>query len=558
MRAVRSTAAPLLVLVLLIPGRAAEPDPLLAQDEQLLKTAHVSPDGPTLLTFFRERTLTEAKRTQLGEMVKKLGDDDFDAREKASADLVKAGRLALPVLRPALRDPDAEVARRAADCLRGIEQGNDAVLVAAAARVLAVRKPDGAAAVLLAYLPAAPDEAAEDAALAALGVVGLRDGKAAPALVAALKDKDAARRTAAASVVGRAGAEQRKAVVPLLEDADPRVRFGAASALIRAGQKSAVPVLIAFVEKGTPALSWQAEDLLFRMAGPDAKLPALGPGVEAAKCRRAWDEWWKEKSDKIDLTKINLEEAERGLTLVCDVNGGPGGNGSVWECDRSGKVVWRCNEVNSPIDAQVLSGGRILIAERHVNRITERDRKGTVLWETKTKSAVVSCERLPNGNTFIATENELTEVTRGGKTVYSHAAEHYVYAATRLPNGHILYAHDKQALVELDVAGKVVRTVPFAHQGDGGGVWLGVELLPNGRFLIGIYGENKVVEIDGAGKRLWQADVNTAVHPFRLRNGNTLVPSADGNRVVELNRDGKEVWTVRSEGSGRPFRVRRY
>ena len=317
-------------------------------------------------------------------------------------------------------------------------------------------------------------------------------------------------------------------------------------------------MLIALVEKGTPALSWQAEDLLFRMAGPDAKVPALGPGADAAKCRGAWDAWWKQKGDKVDLAKLNLEEAERGITVVCDVGGGPRGNGSVWECDRSGKVVWRCDDVQGAIDAQVLPGGRVLIAERHGKRVTERDRKGAILWETKTKSAVVSCERLPNGNTFIATERELTEVTRDGKAVYEHTAEHYVYSAARLRNGHILYAHDKQGLVELDAAGKVVRTVPFAHQGDGGGVWLGVQLLPSGRFLVGVYGENKVVEIDGAGKRVWEAEVNSAVVPFRLRNGNTLVPSADGNRVVEVNRDGKEVWSARSENAGRPFRVRRY
>jgi HEAT repeat protein len=558
MRACRPVAATLLVLVAAVAAPSAEPDPLLAQDEQLLRGAHVETDGPALLAFFRERTLTEAQKARLADLVKKLGDDEFDVREKASADLVKAGRLAAPLLRPAVHDRDAEVARRAADCLREIEQGNDAALTTAAARVLAARKPDGAAAVLLAYLPGAPDEAVAEAALTALTAVGLRDGKPDAALVVALKDKEVVRRAAAASVVGRAAAAERKAALPLLEDAEPRVRFAAAAALARAGDRSAVPALIALVEKGTPALAWQAEDLLFRIAGPDAKLPALGPGADAAKCRAAWDDWWKDKGDKIDLAKLNLEEAERGITLVCDVNGGPRGQGSVWECDRAGKVVWRCDDVNGPIDAQVLPGGRVLVAERHGQRVTERDRKGAVLWETKTKAAVVACERLPNGNTFVATEQELTEVTREGKAVYSYPAKHYVYSATRLRNGHILYAHNAQGLVELDAEGKEVRAVPFAHQGDGGGVWLGVELLPGGRFLIGVYGENKVVEIDAAGKRLWSAEVNTAVFPVRLRNGNTLVPSADGNRVVEVNRDGKEVWSVRSESGGRPFRVRRY
>jgi hypothetical protein len=557
MRLLRPAAVLLVLLAAVAAGRAAD-DPLLAQDEKLLRDARIAPDGPGLLAFFRERTLTEAQKAKLADLVAKLGDDDFDVREKASADLVKAGRLAVPLLRPAVRSRDAEVARRAADCLSTIEQGNEATLAAAAARVLAARKPDGTAAVLLAYLPNAPDEAVEAAVLAALAGAGLRDGKADAALVAALKDKEAVRRAAAASVVGRASADQRKAVLPLLEDADAQVRFSAASALVRTGEKAAVPALIALVEKGTPALAWQAEDFLFRIAGPDVKVPALGPGADAAKCRRAWDDWWKDKGARVDFAKLNLEEAERGITLICDVNGGPRGSGSVWECDRAGKVVWRYDELSGPIDAQVLPGGRVLIAERHANRITERDRKGTVLWEMKTKGAPVSCERLPNGNTFIATESELTEVTRDGKAVYSHTPQHYVYSASRLRNGHVLYAHNQQGLVEMDVTGKVVRTVPFAHQGDGGGVWLGVELLPNGRFLIGVYGENKLVEIDAAGKRLWSADVNTAVFPFRLRNGNTLVPSADGNRVIELDRAGKEVWSARSENGGRPFRVRRY
>jgi hypothetical protein len=336
------------------------------------------------------------------------------------------------------------------------------------------------------------------------------------------------------------------------------VRLAAASALVLSGDKAGVPALIALVEKGAPAQASQAEDLLFRMAGPDAKLPALGPGGDAAKCRRAWEDWWKEKRDKIDLAKMNLEEAERGITLICDVNGGPGGQGSVWECDRAGKVVWRCDDVKGPIDAQILPGARVLVGERHAQRVTERDRKGAVVWEVKTKGDVVACERLPNGNTFIATEQEVTEVTRDGKAVYAHPAKHYIYSATRLRNGHILYAHNAQGLVEVDAAGKEVRSVPFTHQGDGGGVWLGVEPLPNGRFLVGVYGEGKVVEIDAAGKRLWSADVSSAVVPARLRNGNTLVPSADGHRVVELNRDGKEVWSVTSQGGGRPFRARRY
>jgi HEAT repeat protein len=225
-----------LVPAVLVPaGRPAEADSAVAEDEKMLKEARVTPDGPGLLAFFRERTLTDAEKERLATLVRQLGDDNFGVRERASHSLVKAGRLALPLLTAARNDEDAEVARRAVDCLREIEQGRDLILTAAAARVLAARKPDGAAEVLLAYIPSAADEDVEEAAVAALAAVGLRDGKALPAVTAAMKDKEPARRAAAASVVGRGDAEQRKAAAALLQDADAKVRFHAAMGLVRGG-----------------------------------------------------------------------------------------------------------------------------------------------------------------------------------------------------------------------------------------------------------------------------------------------------------------------------------
>src|SRR5262249_42212382 len=158
MRPLHLAALATLVLLVLTGARAAAPDPLLAQDEKLLRDGRVSPEGTALVAFFRERTLTEAQKARLADLVKKLGDESYDVRERAPADLVKAGRLALPLLKRAVTDRDPEVARRAAESLHEIEQGNDNVLAAAAARVLAQRKPDGAVEVLLAYLPGAPDE----------------------------------------------------------------------------------------------------------------------------------------------------------------------------------------------------------------------------------------------------------------------------------------------------------------------------------------------------------------------------------------------------------------
>src|SRR5262245_35658674 len=116
-------------------------DANLQADEQLLRSAGIGTDGPALLDFFRKRTLTEMEQARLADSVRRLGDNVFAVREKASAELTAAGRLALPFLRQAVKDPDLEISRRAERCLHAIERGSEIGLVLAAGRLLAVRKP---------------------------------------------------------------------------------------------------------------------------------------------------------------------------------------------------------------------------------------------------------------------------------------------------------------------------------------------------------------------------------------------------------------------------------
>src|SRR5690349_6859528 len=95
---------------------AAESDPTLAQDEKLLREAGVGTDAPGLLAYFRSQTLSAADQERLRAAVRRLGDNEFEVRERASKDLAAAGRLAYPYVARALRDPDLEVARRARLC----------------------------------------------------------------------------------------------------------------------------------------------------------------------------------------------------------------------------------------------------------------------------------------------------------------------------------------------------------------------------------------------------------------------------------------------------------
>src|SRR5207248_8964539 len=98
----------------------------------------------------------------------------------------------------------------------------------------------------------------------------------------------------------------------------------------------------------------------------------------------------------------------------------------------------------------------------------------------------------PNGNTFIATYNELLEVTRGGKVVLSVPCTQMVFSGQKLRDGHIVYVHSQGAVVELDARGREVRSVPVGNTGG----WASADRLRNGRYLVAQYSANKVVEVD--------------------------------------------------------------
>jgi hypothetical protein len=547
-----AAATALLVAALL---RAEPPDEALAQAEKLLQEQRVGTDGAELVAFFRARTPTDKLRFHLADLVKKLGDEDFAVREKASTDLIAAGRPALPLLRAAAEDADVERARRATQCLQAIDAGADAMLTAAAARVLAERRPDGAVPALLAYVPFADDEHSEAAVLDALAARAVRQGRPDAALLAALDDKGPGRRAAAAFVLGKAAPGERARLRPLLKDADARVRLRAASALAQAGDKAAVPTLIGLLSDGPLSVGWQALDLLGRIAGEKAPQATLNEDAEGRrKARDAWAGWWLNAADRTELARVDFGTALKGINLICMAENGENDESEMFECRADGRPIWQLKKLRAPSDAQILPGGRILLAEFRGYQVTERDRTGKVLWTHKVGNFPTTCQRLRNGNTFIATYSEVLEVTPDGKEVKKYASQGgSIYRAQRLPDGHVLFLMSGGQIVELDEAYKVVRQIAVPG---GEGTYGGVELLPNGRFLVALYGANKVLEIDAAGKVHWEAAVTTASSATRLANGNTLVSSMDAKEVLELDRAGKVIHKITCPS--RPFVIHRY
>jgi HEAT repeat protein len=518
-----------------------------SSDEAVLHAAKIPTDGAGLLEFFRRRALSDKGHFQA--LAAQLGDDDFQAREKASAQFVEIGMRAKSILKEAMKDPDLEVAYRARECLRHIDQGETAMLVSAAARVLVQLKPDGAAEVLLAYLPFAEDDTVAAEVRGDLTTLAVRDGRPEPGLVAALADKQPVKRAAAAEALCRAGAAgQMAAIRKLLHDPDAVVRLRVGMALCTAGEKEAVPVLIDLLADLPSQDTSTIEDLLYHVAGD--KAPSGGDSIESMSRRHyrdSWKKWWDAEGAGLDAARLAEASKPLGYTLVLLLD-----QGKAIELDSANRPRWTVEGLEYPLDIQSLPGDRVLSAEHRAGRVTERDVKTSkVVWEYKITNPLAA-QRLPDGNTFIGSLNGLLEVNRAGKTVweYTPPGGDTIMKATKLRNGEIAMVTQLGVtrFVLLDRDGKTEkRSFPVNLHTQGGRI----DVLPNGNVIVPENANNRVVELEGAGaitKIVWEVAIDSPVAAIRLPNGHTIITSLNPARgAVELDRAGKEVWSYKTD-----------
>jgi hypothetical protein len=519
-------------------------------DEQTLQQAGLRTDAEAILQWFRDRTLTDSQRARLLALINQLGDDRFDVREKATADLQAEGTRVIALLRQVVskRDADIEIVRRAEKVLEALAPPASNV-GAAAARLLARKQPAGAAGVLLAYLPFADDETTADEVRAALAAVALRDGVPERAALRSLDDPLPLRRGAAAEALIRAGTpQQRQELRRFLQDPEPSVRLRAALSFVDRKEKEAVPVLIDLLAELPPDRAGLAEEVLCRLAGSQA--PAVPVSKDARKCREAWADWWTRQGAALDLAKLPGDSL-LGFTLLVQIDPS-NGVGKVLELDTHRQVRWQINGLHYPVDARVIRHDRVLIAEYSGQRVTERNFQGDVLWEKRVHSPI-SVQRLPGGGTFIASHNQLMIVDGAGKETFTHVRpNHDIMAALALPGGGFFLVTNGGLGVRLDGSGKELKSFTAGHVHQ----FAGLEALPDGKVLMPQVSAGKVAEIDANGKPGWSAPIAQATSAVRLPNGNTLVASFNSQRIVELDPGGK---TVGQElrPDGRPWKARK-
>jgi Ca2+-binding EF-hand superfamily protein/HEAT repeat protein len=531
-------------------------------------------DGPALLAAFRHRTLTRDDAVKAQALVAQLSDKSAAKREQASAELTALGPKVVGLLREAAKSGDTEQARRAEKCLKEIaQQESKGKLPLAAPRLLALRRPAGATAALLAYLPFTDDSAMKEEVIkAAQNLVRSSDAAAAEVLPALADERPAGRQVAAEILVGAGGDKHKAAVRKLLTDADPAVRLRVAVLLVRAQDRETVPALIDLVADLPREQTREAEEILYRLAGN--KAPAVSPSGN----RTAWQSWWKDHGVNVNLAVLESAPQLQGpyLMVVAEVsndslNNPFGGFGKrvgigpnkdrLVALDRKGQIQWQINNLDFPIDFQVLPGDRVLIAEYNACRVTERDLTGKILWEySNLTRPPISVQRLPNGHTFIVLYHTpvsggyMLEVDPKGTivaTIENPAGgaikgNPLIRAAYKLPDGQIICVTSNDTCYRLDATGKEVKrfNLPLF-----GGSIAAIVQVPSfagnldvtlKNHIVVMQSDNTVAEYDLDGKQHWKTPA-TGNRATRLPSGNTLVASETGG-LTELDNAGKMVW----------------
>jgi len=410
-------------------------------------------------------------------------------------------------------------------------------------------------------VPFVEDESVEEEILTCLTLLSLREPNVEPALVKALDDVSPARRAAAAYVLGHVGTKAHVAkVLPLLDDLQPLVRLRAAQGMLAARNKLALPSLVNLIGTVPAIYLPRVEETLYRLSddkGPTDTIQAGNPDSRG-KAVRAWDKWLKANEANVDLTALNDRESYLGLITVAEYDNQVGNiQGQVWEGARGGAKRFTFSGVMGAMDARTLPNGRILVAENNANRVTERDSKGTILWEYRTPTNPICVQRLPNGNTFISSYNMVMEVRPDKTEVYrvNPGPQYYMFNAYKAKNGHIVAITANNQILEMKppAAGggavDMVRTVQTNTQGN----WCSVEMLPNGNYLVAALSTSTVKEIDKSGSEVWSKNFPGVFRATRLPNGNVLVASMNTREVAEMDRAGNIRWRMTT--MGRPWAI---
>jgi HEAT repeat protein len=175
------------------------------------------------------------------------------------------------------------------------------------------------------------------------------------------------------------------------------------------------------------------------------------------------------------------------------------------------------------------------VADAERSFVAELDLSGKVLWEYRFQGTevILSCQRLPGGNTFIATDEYLTEVTPTGEMVWTYRPESGLFAAYR--SGQRVVAVEGRHLVEMTVGGSARRLPTRIGFNDAR-----VLPMPNGDYLLVDGNQNRLMRVDAEVRVLESVSLAGVTELEALPDGTLLaVCGGPEGRVAEIAGTGR-------------------
>ena len=548
-----------------------------AQDKKALDAAGLKGDDfDGMLKYLKSRTLTDVDLTKIAGLIKKLGDEDFDSRNTATAELEKIGPPAIAPLKLAAKDDatSPESQYRSKDLLKRMEKVPHAEIAAACVRALAKAKKPEAVPVLLAYLPLADTSSVSDAIGDTLAEYAVVDGKPSKLLLDALEDQNPIRRGAVGVALLGTGENKDvlKDVLPKVlaaakAEKDPAAKFAMTVGVLFVGRdKAAVPMLLDLLPDMSRQQVWQVEDLLVQLAGKDAPKARCLQGNKDSflKAQKAWQEWWDKAKEKTDLAKLDLSRRIQGRLLILSLNYNFN-QGVLIEYGGDEKERNRVAGLGYPMDVAFTNTGRMWLADQNNSTITERDLAGKQLVARQVQvdfpgggkqfTQPMGVQAMDDGGVMAVCRNAIVIYNEKGDQTMKYVrpnnvnfGNHDISAAVRMKNGEIAVfvqnngpQGQKPQVVFLDKEGKEIDkkvvSVPTAnYQG---------AIIESGDGKVTVTEQSKVTEYDIAtGKATWsKTGLNNPRSLQKLPNGNTLVLYNYPGTVVELTPEGETAWT---------------
>jgi HEAT repeat protein len=242
------------------------------------------------LGFGANQCVVAAEEQRIERLARLLGSEQFDEREKAAKELVEIGAPGLEVLRRAATSPDAEIARRAKECVQRIELNVKVGIYLRQLRstdneerLKAVRELSGIGRELRTVLPSLvellddPDIQVKEYAVIVLGGIGPEAESALPKLLGILKEK------------GSGTSDLRLRVMQVLKPLGPSGRKG-------------VPILIEILETDTPQMQEYAAHTLGKIGQEN---PRVGSALLKAVSQTG--NWEVQYSAAFSLAQLRME-----------------------------------------------------------------------------------------------------------------------------------------------------------------------------------------------------------------------------------------------------------